>query len=368
MTNPTLRGGLRAAALIVAAIALRPFAEPGFQAQTAFPCDVQTTERVVAVGDVHGAYESFVAILRAANLIDSSDRWIGQKAVLVQTGDVVDRGGGSRKAIDLIRKLEREAERAGGRVYALLGNHELMRLVDDWRYVSAGEYDAFKSADSVEFRERAYAVVSANAQKQAAASAGTFDANAFREQFLKEVPLGYLEMRQAFSATGDYGKWVRSRPAVARINGIVFMHGGVGEATAPLGCEGIDDRVLKDLGSLPVPPDKVATLFAAWPTGPLWYRGLATEPEDKLSPSIDTLLAQMHARAFVLGHSTVLPGRITTRLGGRVVLIDTGMVAGTFYPGGVASALELQGATATAIYLDRREPLVVEALKPRSQK
>ena len=39
------------------------------------------------------------------------------------------------------------------------------------------------------------------------------------------------------------------------------------------------------------------------------------------------------------------------------------MVAGEFYPGGVASALELQGDKATAIYVDRREALYVPALK-----
>ena len=111
----------------------------------AFPCDVQTTERIVAVGDIHGAFDQFVAILRAAGLIDNRNRWSGKKAVLVQTGDILDRGPDSRKALDLLRKLEGDAQRAGGRVYALLGNHEFMRLVSDWRYVSQGETDAFKN-------------------------------------------------------------------------------------------------------------------------------------------------------------------------------------------------------------------------------
>ena len=65
----------------------------------------------------------------------------------------------------------------------------------------------------------------------------------------------------------------------------------------------------------------------------------------------------------VIGHSTVLPGRIVSRLDGRVILIDTGMVNGEFYPGGVSSALEWNGTMVTAIYLDRREPLVAPALQ-----
>ena len=92
---------------------------------------------MVAVGDIHGAFDNFVAILRAAQVIDNRNRWIGGRTVLVQTGDILDRGPDSRKAIDLLRRLERDAQRAGGRVVSLLGNHELMRLISDWRYVSA---------------------------------------------------------------------------------------------------------------------------------------------------------------------------------------------------------------------------------------
>src|SRR4029450_10585372 len=61
------------------------------------PCDIQTTERVVALGATQGALDGFGAILRAAQIIDSRNRWSGRRAVLVQTGDVLDRGPDSRK-------------------------------------------------------------------------------------------------------------------------------------------------------------------------------------------------------------------------------------------------------------------------------
>jgi len=364
------RGTLQVAVAAVIAFALgvlttpeRLAAQGGSTAAGDFPCDVRTTERIVAVGDIHGAYDRFVAILRAANVIDTRDRWIGNKMILVQTGDIVDRGPDSRKAIDLIRKLERDAQRAGGRVYALLGNHEFSRLVDDWRYVSAGEFEAFKTGDSNDLRDRAITIFSAEAEKQAKAASKPFDADAYRQKFIKEIPLGYLEMRQAFGPMGDYGKWVRARPAVARINGILFLHGGISSAVAPMGCEGINAAVRKELAAAPVPIEQVPMMLSGSDTGPLWYRGLANEPEAALAPTLDTILMQMRARAIVIGHTTVLPGRILPRFGGRVVQIDSGMVAGEFYPGGVASALELMGDKATAIYLDRREPLDLPALK-----
>jgi len=357
-------GGVVFATLLALVVAgARPVAQSGAPQMPAFPCDVQTTERIVAVGDIHGAFDQFVAILRAAGIIDNRNRWSGKKAVLVQTGDVLDRGPDSRKALDLLRKLEGEAQRAGGRVYALLGNHELMRLVSDWRYVSQGETEAFRNADSADLRERAFAVFTTEAEKAAKAVGKPFDPAAYREAFMKEIPLGSLEMRFAFEAKGEYGAWVRQRAAVARINGILFMHGGISEPVSMMGCEGINAAVRKDLLSVPVPLEKVATLFSASETGPLWYRGLAGEPEASLAPTLDVILERMKARAIVIGHTTVA-GKLTPRLGGRVILIDTGMVNGEFYPGGVASALELQGNKATAIYLDRREPLAVPGLAP----
>jgi len=328
-----------------------------------FPCDIRTTERVVAIGDVHGAFDSFTAILRAAQLIDGRNRWIGGRAVLVQTGDILDRGADSRRAVDLIRRLERDAPRAGGRVVSLLGNHELMRIISDWRYVSTGEIEAFKSRDSEAFREQVFTVLNEQAAQRAKTEGRVHDAVAYREDFFKDIPLGMIEIRQAFGPQGEYGRWVRERATVARINGILFLHGGISAETAALGCEGINAAVRREMASLPLPPEQIAAWMSVSEMGPLWYRGLANEPEEALSVTLPALLEQMGARAIVIGHTPVLPGRIATRLGGRVVQIDAGMLDGTFFPDGVASALELRGDMLTAIYVDRREPLPAPALQ-----
>jgi hypothetical protein len=350
-------------------------AVPGVERRTAaqstppndFPCDIRTTERVVAIGDIHGAFDNFVGILRAAQLIDARNRWTGGRTVLVQTGDLLDRGADSRKAVDLLRRLERDAPRNGGRVVSLLGNHELMRIVADWRYVSTGEIEAFRTRDSEPFREQIFTTLNEQAAQRAKAEGRVHDAAAYREQFLREVPLGYIEMRQAFGPEGEYGKWVRERATVARVNGVVFLHGGISPTTAALGCVGINTAVRRDMASLPLPPEQLAALMSVSETGPLWYRGLANEPEEALAPVLPAILDQMQARAIVIGHTPVLPGRIATRFGGRVIEIDSGMLDGTFFPGGVPSALELRGDTATAIYLDRREPLPpLPALAPQT--
>jgi hypothetical protein len=288
-------------------------------AQAPDPCAIETPARVVAVGDVHGAYEPFVAILKEAGLIDARDRWTGGSAWLVQTGDVLDRGPDSRRALDLLRKLERSAARAGGGVLALLGNHELMRLTGDWRYVSRGEVAAFGGTDA-----------------------------AGKEAF-----------RAAFAADGSYGRWLRRHPAVAKINGVVFVHGGISPAIAPLGCAGINARIAAELTALAEPGDTSAPLGSD-ESGPLWYRGLATEPEEAFAPRVAEVLTDLDARELVIGH-TVSAGHIRTRFGGRVLMIDTGMLGGDFARDGAPSALEIRGAELTAIYLSGRR----ENLTPR---
>ncbi len=279
-------------------------------------CDLYTDQRVVAIGDVHGAYEPFVAILRETGLIDARDRWIGGSALLVQTGDVLDRGPDSRRVIDLLRKLERSAARAGGAVYALLGNHELMRLTGDWRYVSAGEVAAFRRGDSN----------------------------------------GADGFRAAFAATGGYGRWLMGHAAIAKINGMIFVHGGVSPSVAPLGCRGINAAIGTELEDVAAGRNSSAALGDD-ASGPLWYRGLATEPEDAFASSVDTIFQNLEASGMVIGH-TVSPARIATRFAGRVVMIDTGMLGGEFARDGTPSALEMRGTELTAIYLGgRREKL-----------
>src|SRR5579864_4282595 len=104
-------------------------------------------ERIVAVGDVHGDYDQLEAVLKTAGLIDAQGNWAGGKTHLVQTGDILDRGPDSRKCMDLLMRLEKQAEEAGGYVHALIGNHEAMNVYGDLRYTSPGEFAAFRDEE-----------------------------------------------------------------------------------------------------------------------------------------------------------------------------------------------------------------------------
>jgi hypothetical protein len=321
---------------VLGLVAARPLVRSASAADTG--CTVEGVDRIVAVGDVHGAYEPLVAILQAAGILDRRLRWAGGRAHLVQTGDILDRGPDSRKALDLLRRLEDDARRAGGAAHLLLGNHEVMRMLGDLRFVSPGEYGAFASANS-------------NRTRQAFVDSAPAD---LRPQLLKETPLGFVEMRQAFGRDGEYGRWLRKLDVAVKINGILFLHGGISPATAHMDCDAVNAAVRRELTSdLDRTRAEPLASLAAREDGPLWYRGLAEEP-DAFAPQVDEILSGQRARAIVVGHTVAPDGRIRTRFGGKIVQIDTGMQRG-YVPAGRASALQIQQGVLTAIYEDGQE-------------
>jgi hypothetical protein len=315
-------------------------------------CNVEAP-RVVAVGDIHGSYDNFVEVLRMAGIVDEDAHWTGGTTHLVQTGDFTDRGKDTRKVMDLLKRLQKEAKDAGGRAHILLGNHEVMNILGDLRSVNTEEYESFRTMDSMRRIQRFYASALSSAADRARAAGQEFDEGAFRKKLEEEAPLGFVERTRAFSKDGEYGRWLRDLPVVARVNGVVFLHGGLTPETAALGCESINSRVHRELneGFDETRAQPGATLAASG-AGPLWYRGLATEDETVYAPALEQILEGMDARAIVVAHTVTKTGKIQSRFDGRVVMIDVGMAPA--YHDSLA-ALEVAGdGTVSALYPDSR--------------
>jgi len=353
--NVSITSGL-VAALGITIVTARMEAGSLDPAQTTAPspCDLTTTDRVVAVGDVHGAFDAFTAILREAGLIDKNRRWIGGRAVLVQLGDVLDRGPDSKRVLDLLRSLESDAARAGGQVHALVGNHEVMRMTGDLRYVSAKEYSAFATPDSSSLRNALYNSASQSMKDQARKAGEKFDEGAYSKRFFAETPLGLVEMHRAFSPKGEYGAWLRNKRAFIKLNDVLYVHGGFSPAIAAAGCAALATRARLELLAATLDATTEVDLLRR-EDGPLWYRGLADGAAT--DADLTAVLTALGARAIVIAHTAMGDGRIQSTFGGRVMSIDTGMLGGTFYPNGAPSALELKDGAATAIYIGRREPV-----------
>lgn len=290
--------------------------------------------RIVAVGDVHGDYEQFVAVLRQAGVINAKAQWSGGRTHLVQTGDVPDRGPDSRKVMELLMALAPQARKAGGHVHPLVGNHEAMNMLGDLRYVAPGEYAAFANANSPKQQERAWLMLSDSARR---------NDEAYRTAWYAEHPLGWLEHRLAFEGNGRYATWIRGNNAVLKINNYLFLHGGIGPKYVDTTLAALNNGVRRalDAASAPLPGN-----MAEDPEGPLWYRGLASGDEVELSAHVDSVLKRFGVAHVVVGH-TVTPGTIFPRFDGRVITIDVGLSAAY---GGTPAALIIEGEKTFALH------------------
>ena len=331
---------------------LLALALPGLAA--AIQDDWQGVERIVAIGDIHGDYDNYIAVLKNAGVINRRGRWAAGKTHVVQVGDIPDRGPDTLKIIEHLQKLEKQALKAGGRLHLLIGNHEHMNITGDLRYVHPGEYEAFENRNSKQLRKNYYAyVVKTIEQQRATLLAGGDDASHlpvpdedFKRDWYNEHPLGFVEHRLAWQQGGELFEWIAAHNTVIRINDILFAHGGLSAELLPLSVTDINERVRAELNRDAFKGEPLGTSD----NGPLWYRGLARGDEAAVRPALDSVLAHYEAAMIVLGHTPDL-NAITPRFGGQVVIIDTGISA---YYGGHLASLLIEDGTATAIHGDHR--------------
>src|SRR6202047_3582740 len=177
------------------------------------------SESVVAIGDVHNNFDDFVAILRRTGLTDQQNHWTGGKTTFVQLGDLLDRGPKPREVMDLMMALEKEAPQAGGRVVSLLGNHEVMNIMGDLRYVIPVNYASFADGNSEKRRKAAYAEYMKWKESHASLFVELPQPMELTEaEWMARHPLGFIEHADAFSPKGIYGKWLREHAALAEID------------------------------------------------------------------------------------------------------------------------------------------------------
>jgi len=293
-------------------------------------------ERIVAIGDLHGDYDNYLAALRAAGLIDKKNKWSGGETHFVQTGDIPDRGPDTRKIIEHIIKLGKQAKKKGGRVHNLIGNHEAMNIYGDLRYVTDGEFEAFATRNSAKLRDRVYEVTLQNLAASNPDALANLPEN-YREEWDTQHPLGWVEHRQAWDPAwnpdGEYANWVMNQKVAVRINGSLFLHGGISGFYCQNSLDSMTEQVISRLRNFD--PRNAGILEDQF--GPLWYRGLSGVPPDAMDETVDAILARHGASHIVVGH-TPTSGVIWPRFNGKVVIIDTGIASAY---GGYVGYLEI---------------------------
>jgi Calcineurin-like phosphoesterase len=381
----------------------------GFAWAESVKTPTEPPDTVVAIADVHGDFDDFVAILQHTGLIDKQNHWTGGKTTFVQVGDMLDRGPKPREVMDLMMALEKEAAQAGGGVVSLLGNHEMMNIMGDLRYVTLVNYASFADTNSEKRQKAAYEEYVKWKDSHASLVAEFHQPMELTEaEWMARHPAGFIEQREAFGPEGKYGVWLRGHAAVAEIEGIIFLHGGIHPDLAKMKPDAMNRKIhdeIKEFDAtkqyllnekliLPffslqeitnvlqaevvaeqksrVPANAelqtriVAFLkFQDWLSvrvdGPLWFRGYDHWSEEEGTPQVSKLLEAYKATHLVVGHTPQKGGRIQLRFDNKVFLIDTGMLS-SYYPGGRASALEICGnGKFIAVYPDQAVVLLDSA-------
>lgn len=366
--------------LLLAVMALPAIAAPPPEA---------VPDRTVVFADVHGGYGELVALLTALNVIDQQGRWIAGATRLISLGDLLDRGADSRRVLDLLMGLETQAPASGGEFHLVLGNHELMNLTGDLRYLAPGELAAFAADEDPATREQALAhfqaVQTAAAAAEAATAAGQAPAppptpEALEAAFARQYPPGFFAHRAAFRPDGTYGRWLLDRPEVLVLDGTAYVHGGLSGHFASQPIAAYNERAhaarraLLDLGQslvtegvlppwedllfapatapelqLPVRLQALRDFIGFGATGPAWYRGTATCHPLIEGPRFARVLAATDLDRVIMGHTPTNPRIIQSRFDGRAILADTGML-GSYYRGRPA-AVVIEGGSLTTLTL-----------------
>jgi hypothetical protein len=262
--------------------------------------------RIVAVGDLHGDLSAAREALKLAGAIDSTDTWIGGDLVVVQTGDILDRGDEEEAIFRLLVDLQEQAASAGGAIYMLNGNHELMNAYLDYRYVTDGGWADFED------------VVTTVAV----------------DSFLATLEPRQRARAQALRPGGEFARLLADNHTFIIVGSTLFTHGGVLPEHVEWGLDSMNEKVRSWLRGETEQPDWIRGDLS-----PVWNRLYSDAPDQGACATLAEVLDGLDVDRVVVGH-TIQDAGITAYCGGRVWCIDVGMAE---HYGGQPEVLEIRG-------------------------
>jgi hypothetical protein len=276
--------------------------------------------RLIAIGDLHGDAAVTRAALRLGGAIDDDGRWIGGNLTVVQTGDQLDRGDEEREILDLFTALAASATAHDGQVIALDGNHEVMNVQGDFRYVTPGGMAAFAGVSP-------------------------------RSPLARSVPAAFQERAAAFLPGGAYALELAKRDVVAVVGDSVFVHGGVLPDHVRYGVDRINLESRAWMRGDGSGPERRAPEAVAGPTAPVWVRDYSLDPvSPRTCEMLGQVLESLQVKRMVVGHTVQSQG-ISTACDDRVYRIDVGL--SRYYGKNPVQVLEIDGAKIRVLGADR---------------
>jgi hypothetical protein len=241
--------------------------------------EYDTPEKIIAISDIESNYKVFRDFLIANNVIDKNLNWTFGKGHLVLNGDFIDRSYFTTQVLWFIYKLEREAEKKGGKVHYILGNHEIINIQGDNRYSKA----KYRNIASI---------------------------------------LG-LKQYQLYDTTTYIGKWIQTKNVIERIGNYLFVHGGISPefVNKQINIANINKIARKNY-QIPYFPNPNSTiqekLILSNKTSPYWYRGYY---KDELNQAeIDKILEYYNCSQIIEGHT--IQKEVSRKYDGKIIGID----------------------------------------------
>jgi len=243
---------------------------------------------VAALSDFHGQYDLMLKLLMNNQIIDKDKNWSFGNGHFVITGDIFDRGDKVTEILWFLYDLEKQAEAAGGKIHLTLGNHEVMILNGDLRYLNA--------------------------------------------KYLTTSEKLNIPYEQLFSQNSILGNWLRSKPVLVKVNNNLFAHGGFHPSLAKENhsLEAINTVFKTNLIKAElIKPREGWGKYLHKSNGPIWYRGyFKSGDEGASSQEIDLLLKHFDINHIIVGHTS--QKQIETRYQGRVIAIDSSIKKGEY--------------------------------------
>jgi hypothetical protein len=253
------------------------------------PAKYQGVEKIFVISDIHGQFQRFKSLLVNNKIVDKKMRWRWGKGHLVILGDVFDRGEYVTETLWAVHQLEQRARAKGGRVHYLLGNHEVIVLRGNQKYIHP------------KYRR-------------------------VTKQILN------IDLWVLFGPNSVLGQWLRTRNTILQINDLLFVHGGIHPRipTMKLDINDINRGILANLDSSTetVEADETSA-FLFGKDGPLLYRGYFEDSEEYRRPKpgdIEQILTHFRVKHVISGHTP--QDRITPVFAGKIIGVDSGIQYG----------------------------------------
>ncbi len=222
------------------------------------PTEYTLPDKMLIISDIEGNFKGFKSILLGNKIIDNNLNWTFGSNHLVLVGDFFDRGLNVTECLWLIYKLENEAEKEEGKIHFILGNHELMNLKGELKYVRDKYYE---NADTLK-----------------------------------------LDYGQWYANNSELGRWLRTKNGVEKIGDYLFVHAGISKNLShKYSLEEINANIRKSIDKSFAEEKEHRDNAFIGIESPLWYRGIAKKDENQAD--IEKTLGNYKASKMIIGHT-----------------------------------------------------------------